>query len=124
MSINKTSHVCDLPWCGFDGTNEVDHWQPGTYIPGRLSVTHIESPGSGASVPAVGVGALTIDSTPAVYVHIDGESQDAQADLTLADARRLRDQLDEAIRNAAQAGNWQPRFFRDSSVDALEEAQA
>lgn len=100
MSINKTSHVCDLSWCDFGGTNELDHWEHATYIPGRLSVTHIESPGSGATVPAVGIGAMTVDGTPAVYVHIDGRGHDAQADLTLADAKRLRDGLDEAIRNA------------------------
>ena len=102
MSINKTSHVCDLPWCGFGGTNELDHWQPATYVPGRLSIASTCNPGSGATLPAVGIGALTIDGAPAVYVHIDGAGQDAQADLTLADARRLRDQLEQAILNAEE----------------------
>lgn len=95
-------HRCNHNWCGFGGSNEIDHWQPATYVPGRLSVTHIEYPGTGATLPTVGIGALTIDGAPAVYVHIDGAGHDAQADLTLADARRLRDQLEQAILNAEE----------------------
>lgn len=105
MSTNKTPHACDLPWCNFDGTNELDHWEQGTYIPGRLGIARCDSPGTGATLPSVGIGALTVDGAPAVYVHIDGRGHDAQADLTLADARRLRDQLEQAIRNAEQISN-------------------
>lgn len=98
-------HTCNLPWCDFGGSNEVDHWQSTTYVPGRLSIVRIESPGTGATLPAVGIGAMTIDGAPAVYVHIDGAGHDAQADLTLADAKRLRDRLDEAIRNVEGVTN-------------------
>lgn len=100
MTTELTPHTCDLPWCEYGNTNELDHWQQGTYIPGRLSIAATCEPGAGATLPAVGIGPMTVDGAPAVYVHIDGAGQDAQADLTLADARRLRDQLEHAITNA------------------------
>ena len=100
MSADLTPHACELPWCDYGGTNETDHWANTDYIPGRLSIAATCEPGAGATLPAVGIGAMTVDGSPAVYVHIDGAGQDAQADFTLADARRLRDQLEQAITNA------------------------
>lgn len=95
-------HSCAVPWCANGGSVDRDHWQSLSstdYIPGRLSV-EAEIDISGVTLPTVGISAATIEGEPAVIVHLTGGSHDSEADLTVADARRLRDHLDRAITNA------------------------
>lgn len=95
-------HSCSVPWCGNGGSVDRDHWQnllSDDYIPGRLSV-EADIDISGVTLPTVGISAATIEGQPAVVVHLTGSGHDSEADLTVADARRLRHLLDQAITNA------------------------
>lgn len=100
-------HQCPFAWCTIRASHpDRDHWSEVVYVPASLrhgDPYHL----SGDKDPLrVGVGAAYAPGEmPAVVLHLNGGQYDYDHDafLRLDEAHSLRQELDKAIKNAAEA---------------------
>lgn len=101
---------CALPWCDTTCALPDEHMQVSVYTPATLSLG-FEMDTSGCRFPAVGVGIVwdkTVDrdALPAVSLDISGPNVDADAELRLDEAKRVRAALDVAIQALEYGEVW------------------
>ncbi|BCO36855.1 hypothetical protein BMW24_011010 [Mycobacterium heckeshornense] len=109
--LTRQRHECRFTWCETSPDNPVDatsHWSDVMYTPASVRDGNPELLASDRSPLRIGVG-LTCDDLEnepvSIVLHVDGGARDldAQANLTVDEARALSDTLTAAI-TAATGG--------------------
>ncbi|WP_143153878.1 hypothetical protein [Rhodococcus rhodnii] len=99
--IDHNTDACPYWWCRTSGLVDEHNSLPDKYVTASLSMS-ANADWEGSRAPALAVGvtldqAYDPDRLPSVLLHMLGVREDSEAELTLAEAVQLREQLDRAI---------------------------